>query len=99
MTERIGEVAVERELRVLHQGVHAEMHALHGLAPARHLLEGLIELRQSLDLDHQVKLAKARRAETQLAPRQPPSLDQSLALEMAHIGRHALRKLDVAHAG
>src|SRR5215469_11515671 len=96
MPERVGKIAIQRELRILHQAVDAEMKPLGRLAPAGNLLERGFELRQILHLDHQVELAAPLRREAELAPRQPPALDQPLLLQMSQIAGDALGKRDVA---
>ena len=57
--------------------------------------EGGIQLRQVLHLDHDVELAEPCRPESELASGQPPSRDQPLRLQMAHVARYLIAKLRV----
>jgi hypothetical protein len=43
---RVREVAIQREARIAHQRIDAEMQPLDRLAPARRLLECAVELRE-----------------------------------------------------
>jgi hypothetical protein len=62
MPDRIGEVAIQREHRVLHQRVDPEMEPLNGFFPSRDAIECGIELRQVSHFDHHVELAVDWRA-------------------------------------
>src|SRR5262245_49617246 len=86
MAMLIRKVAIEREGRVLHQRVDAEMNAFNRLTARRDRVECRVQLREIFGLDDDVKLADARRGEPQLAPRQPPALDLFLSLQVIEIG-------------
>src|SRR4051794_39672953 len=90
VAEHVREIAVEREHGILHERIQAEMQAFHRLSPTGDTLERAFELRQVLDLDHQMELAECRRAEAKLAPGEPPPFDQALFLEMAEVSRDLL---------
>ena len=60
--------------------------SLDRLAAPGDTLKRLFELRQILDFDHQVELAKTRRCQTELATGDAPGLAQSLLLEVTHQG-------------
>src|SRR5690348_5622804 len=90
VAERVGEVAVECEHRILRQRVDAEMEAFNWFAASGDALECLFELGQVLHLDHQMELAERRRSQAELAACEPPTLDQTLLLQMAHIAGNAV---------
>ena len=57
----VGEIAVKREARVLHQRIDAEMKPFGRLAPLRDLIEGAIELREVAYFHHQMKITEIGR--------------------------------------
>ena len=98
MADWIGEVAVQPEAGVLYQRVDAEMEALHRLPPPGDALERLFQLRQIAHFHNDVELAHLRRRQSQLAPGNAPPGNQSLLLQVAHVGTHLLAERDVADA-
>ena len=77
MTERVGEVAVEREHDILRERVDTEMKALHGLLTPGDAFERLFELSEVPHLDHHMEIAQPRRAKPKLPAGETPGLDQA----------------------
>src|SRR5262245_51221920 len=94
----IRKVAIERERRVLHQRIDAEMNALNWLTPGRSALERPVELRQVLRLDDDVEFAEAGWGEAELAPCQAEALDLPLGFQVAEIFPHRLHEGGIAYA-
>src|SRR5580658_10887347 len=74
------------------------MQAFEGVGARRGLGEGLIELLQVAQLDHEMKLAQAVGRETELPPHQPPAHDLARVAQMAEIGRESLAEGEIARA-
>jgi hypothetical protein len=84
MAERVGTIAVGRTQRTLAQRIDSEI-------PPRqpgHELEGGLKLGEVPHLGYQIELADAWWAETKPVPRQAPSLDAALRLQLAHLRGH-----------
>src|SRR6185312_15257738 len=62
-------------------------------------LEGVLQLGEVAHLDHQMEVAQAGRGETELAAGEPPTLDQPLVFQVAHVGGDLLGEFQVADAG
>src|SRR4051794_41179520 len=75
------------------------MEAFDGFAAACHTLEGLLELREALDLNHDMELAEPASTEPQFASGQSPALDKACRFQMPHVLRALLAEFEVIDAG
>jgi hypothetical protein len=94
----IGEVAIEREERILDLGIDRVMKALDRVDAGRDLAKRGIELRQVLEVDGNVPLAQLRWAKAQFAPCDAIGNQVSALLQPVEIGAGARGEFDVANA-
>jgi hypothetical protein len=76
MADGVGEIAVEGEDRVLHQGIDAEMEPLHGVAAPGDAGKGGVELGEVLHFDHQMPFAYIGGLQAELRAGEAPGGDQ-----------------------
>src|SRR6185295_19864224 len=95
MANGIGEIPVQRDLQIFHLRIHAEMHALHRIAPRGDMIERGVQLREVFCLHHDVKFTELARPKAEFAAREVPAFDQPALFQVIHVARHAAGKLHV----
>lgn len=95
MPNRIRKVAVQSESYVINPTVDGVMEAFDWIIPARHVIEGFVQLRQVFEIQHDVEFQKVCRCESQFLASDSIAVELRLLLEIFEVGNEMLDKLDV----
>ena len=94
----VGEVPVQRRNEIGHLRIHREVKTLDRVRAPRDAAERFIELREVGELELHVELAQRGVTESELAPRQPITLEYAIFFEDAEIGLHRVGEFEIVDA-
>ena len=99
MAHRIREIAIKCKGGIEHERIGAKMEALDRLFSACDAVKRCVQLGEVLHIDHDVKLAEARRGKPKLFSGEPPSVYEAVCLEVAQVSIKLSAEGNVAHTG
>lgn len=99
MADGIGEVAVEGEDGVLHQGIDAVMEGFDRIAAGGDGLEGGFELGEVFDFEDEVPVAVGFEAEAEFGAGEAVGFDEAVRFEVGHVGGEFFEQDAVGDAG